>query len=95
MDESERQTVIAELKAIVGERQRVMWQNYLLVRDAYRTEYDFPELDPVRHEIAPCLVFGLPQAAITLTNHLLESLLKYSLIYDHAIKYQPKTQPLL
>ena len=94
MDESERQTVIAELKAIVGERQRVMWQNYLLVRDAYRTEYDFPELDPVRHEIALCLVFGLPQAAITLTNHLLESLLKYSLIYDHAIKYQPKTQPL-
>ncbi len=93
MDEKERQTVIAELKAIGRERQREMWQNYLLVREAYSTEYDFPELDPVRHEVALCLVFGLPQAAITLTNHLLESLLKYALIYDHALKHQPNTQP--
>jgi hypothetical protein len=87
MDEKERQTVIAELKAILEERQRLMLQNYLLVRESYRTEYNFPELDPVRNEVALCLVFGLPQAAITLTNHLLESLLKFALIYDHAIKY--------
>ena len=93
MDEKERQTVIAELTAIVEERQRVMWRNYLLVREAYRTEYDFPELDPVRHEVALCLISGLPQAAITLTNHLLESLLKFALIYDYAIKHQPNTQP--
>ena len=93
MDENERQTIVGELKGVIERRQRVMWENYLLVRDAYRTEYDFPELDPVRHEIALCLIFGLHQAAITLTNHLLESLLKYSLIYDHAIKHQPKTHP--
>jgi hypothetical protein len=93
MDQKERQTVIAELKAILEERQRLMLQNYLLVRESYRTEYNFPELDPVRHEVALCLVFGLPQAAITLTNHLLESLLKFALIYDHAIKHQPNTQP--
>ncbi len=93
MDEKERQTVTAELKAICQERQREMWQNYLLIREAYSIEYDFPELDPVRHEVALCLVFGLPQAAITLTNHLLESLLKYALIYDHALKHQPNIQP--
>ena len=94
MNEKERQTVIAELKAILEERQRLMLQNYLLVREFYRTEYNFPELDPVRNEVALCLVFGLPQAAITLTNHLLESLLKFALIYDHAIKHQqPNTQP--
>lgn len=93
MDEKERQTIITELKAIGRERQREMWQNYLLVREAYLTEYDFPELDPVRHEVALCLLFGLPQAAITLTNHLLESLLKYALIYHHALKHQPNKQP--
>ena len=93
MDEKEKQTIIAELKAVIEDRQGVMWRNYLLVRDAYRTEYNFPELDPVRHEIALCLVFDLPQAAITLTNHLLESLLKFALIYDHAIKHQPQTEP--
>jgi hypothetical protein len=94
MDEKkERQTVILELKAILEERQRLMLQNYLLVRESYRTEYNFPELDPVRHEVALCLIFGLPQAAITLTNHLLESLLKFALIYDHTIKNQPNTEP--
>ena len=93
MDEKERQAIIAELKAIGRQHQREMWQNYLPVREAYITEYDFPELDPVRHEVALCLVFGLPQAAITLTNHLLESLLKYALIYDHALKHQPNNQP--
>jgi len=93
MDEKEKQTVIAELKAIGRERQREMWQNYLPVRKAYITEYNFPELDPVRREVALCLIFGLPQAAITLTNHLLESLLKYALIYDHALKHQPNNQP--
>jgi hypothetical protein len=35
----------------------------------------------------------LPQAAITLTNHLLESLLKFALIYDHARKNQPTEPP--
>jgi hypothetical protein len=93
MDEKERQTVIGELKAIIEERQSVMWQNYLLVREPYRTEYDFPELDPLRHEVALCLIFGLPQAAITLTNHLLESLLKFALIYDYALKNLPNPPP--
>ncbi len=93
MDEKEKQTVIAELKVIGRERQREMRQNYLLVREAYITEYDFPELDPVRREVALCLVFGLPQAAITLTNHLLESLLKNALSYDYARKHQPNNQP--
>jgi hypothetical protein len=43
-------------------------------------KYLWPELDPLRHEISLCLIFGLHQAAITLTNHMLESLLKNALI---------------
>jgi len=40
-----------------------------------------PELDVIRHEVCLCLIFHLNQAAIALTNHLLESFLKYSLIF--------------
>ena len=47
---------------------------------AYENGYDFPSLDSVRAEVCLCLCYGLNQAAITLTNHLLESALKKFLI---------------
>lgn len=57
-----------------------------LVAYAFENEYGWPEMDTLRHEVCLCIAFDLNQAAITLCNHLLESLLKYSLIYFHSIK---------
>ncbi len=59
-------------------------EKYLSLRYVYTNHYDFPELDPLRHEIVLALIFGLNQAAITLTNHLLESALKNFLIAFHS-----------
>ena len=44
-----------------------------------------PELDPIRYEICKCIFVGCYQAAITLTNHLLENSLKTFLIYHDLI----------
>lgn len=40
------------------------------------------EFDEIRFEICNCLVMTYHQAAITLTNHLLEKFLRYRVIYD-------------
>jgi hypothetical protein len=40
-------------------------------------------LDPVRHEICLALTFGLYQSALTLTNHLHESVLKFALSFKY------------
>jgi len=61
-------------------------QNYSSIHHIYINEYNYPELDSVRDEICKCIIFGLNQAAITLTNHLLESALKKCLIYNYTIK---------
>lgn len=92
MDEATKKAIIDEVNAIIRERQTTIGKNYLRVRDCYLTEYGLPELDPLRYEITLCLTFGLYQAAITLTNHLLESLLKYALIYHHALQKQQERQ---
>lgn len=39
---------------------------------AFEDEYGLTELDPLRDEICKCIFCGLPQAAVTLTNMLLE-----------------------
>jgi hypothetical protein len=70
-----------EVNAIVKSRVGFVERNYLHVREAYETAYDWPAMDTLRHEISLSIIFGMCQAAITLTNHLLESLLKTSLIF--------------
>lgn len=60
--------------------------NYKTVAYAFENEYGWPEVDPVRSEICKCLICGFYQAAITLTNHLLESVLKKALIIDESAK---------
>ena len=55
-------------------------KNYDSIADVLETEYEFPALDPVRYEICLCVICGFNQAALTLTNHLLESALKKFLI---------------
>lgn len=59
-------------------------ERFKLVVFEYGNPYGWPEMDTLRHEICGCIGFGLNQAAITLTNHLLESLLKYSLAYTYS-----------
>lgn len=60
--------------------------NYDSVADAFENHYDWPEIDPVRSEICKCIICGFYQAAITLTNHLLESVLKKALIIETSFK---------
>lgn len=77
-----------ELKKLLREWQSIMVHNYPYLRESYRQEYGLPGIDPIREEVALCLIFGLYQAAIALSNHLLESLLKYALIYHHALQHK-------
>lgn len=85
MTEFDKQ-IINEMNEVLRSRKDEVANNYPLVRRLYQEAYDFPELDPVRHEVCLCLILGLPQAAITLTNHLLEAFLKYVLSYHHSIQ---------
>lgn len=78
-----------EVNDLIRSRSEFIVEFYPKVRSAYKNAYEWPELDPLRHEISICLVFGLCQAAITLTNHLLESLLKYALIIHQTKNNRP------
>ena len=89
MNDIPTEAMTTELNDIIVGCEADMLKNYPQVITAFKTCYNLPELDPVRHEISLCLIFGLYQAAITLTNHLLESMLKYGLTYHHAINNRP------
>lgn len=67
-----------------------MFEAYIEVRDIFTTPYEWPEIDVLRHEVCLCLIFGLYQAAMTMTNHMLENLLKTSLGYkDSFDNFEP------
>lgn len=59
--------------------------NYQSVANIFEHEYGWPQIDPVRSEICKCIICGLHQAAIALTNHILESALKKALIIEESI----------
>lgn len=59
--------------------------NYKTIENIFNLEYGYPELDPLRDEICKCIICGLNQAAITLTNHLLEASLKKCLAMKYSI----------
>jgi len=80
MSDEQRKKYADEVNEIINSRFEFISRHYLSIRKSFQNYYDWPELDPLRHEICICITFGLCQAAITLTNHLLESLLKYALI---------------
>jgi len=84
MNEEKSKILLEEINGILRSRIKFINKNYLSVRDAYKNYYDDTRLDPLRHEICLCIILGLYQAAITLTNHFLESLLKYALIIKHS-----------
>ena len=74
------------LENFVEELNANIRNNYDTVADVFENEYGWPEVDSVRSEICKCLICGLYQAAITLANHLLESVLKKALIIDESAK---------
>lgn len=79
-----------ELKAIIKHASNGILERYVQVRNCYLTTYSLSEIDPIRDEICRCIVFGLNQAAITLTNNLLEKGLKALLINDELRKLIPQ-----
>ena len=93
MENDVKHKIIDEMNEILRSRKNELISNYPLVRDHYQRHYNMPELDPLRHEVCLCLIFGFNQAAITLTNHLLETFLKLVLIYDHTNKNIDKSKP--
>jgi hypothetical protein len=60
--------------------------NYINIKDIFNSQYNYPKLDSVRSEICKCLICNLNQAAITLTNHLIESSLKMCLAIRYSIE---------
>lgn len=82
MDEETAQKYSDEANEIVEERIDYLESYYALLRNSYQKPYEWPNLDPIRHEAALSIMLGLFQAGITLTNHLLESLLKLAVIIE-------------
>jgi len=78
--------MVAELNAILQGRREFVFREYPNIRGAMREPYGWPEFDPLRHETCLAILFGLYQAAITLTNHFLEKLLRTALTYHDLLK---------
>ncbi len=76
------------IKQYILELNSMMPSHYDTIKDVFIAEYGYPELDPLRDEICKCIICGLYQATITLTNHLLEKSLKFCL----AIKYSKENK---
>jgi hypothetical protein len=75
---------MTRLEQFVEELNKTMFSKYQIIKDVFETEYGYPELDPIRNEICKCIICNLNQAAITLTNHLLEKSLKHFLIVKYS-----------
>ena len=86
MNEDLKRQMIEELNEIIDSREEEVCWVYPRVRDAFQTPYGWPELDILRDEVCIALTFGLHQAALTLTNHMLESFLKISISYKEAFE---------
>jgi hypothetical protein len=85
MDEDTKTQYLAEVNELIQSRQKDIFSNYPTIRELFKNQYDGDtELNPLRYEISICIIFGLYQAAITLTNHMIEKYLKIALIYKNA-----------
>ena len=68
MESDPKQKIVDQMNEILRSRKGEIISNYPLIQDLYQNYYNMPELDPLRHEVCLCLILGLNQAAITLTN---------------------------
>lgn len=93
MNEASKNRFVDEINEILRSRFRFIEENYPQIRDIYKNGYDWPELDPLRHEICLCIFFGLTQVAITLTNHFFETLFKVALISHGFLSNQQSAKP--
>lgn len=82
------------MKQFVDELNDKFGKNLTKIERQFNNEYGWPEFDPLRDEISKCLICDLCQAAITLTNHLLENFLKTMLVYNDSIQNNHKTNQL-
>ena len=57
---------------IIRLTEKQMNSNYHKIKNIFHSQYDFMELNALRDEICRCIVCGFSQAALTLTNTLLE-----------------------
>lgn len=76
----------------IKELQNNINENFPKIDFQFFNEYGWPEFDPLREEISRTLICDFCQAAITLTNHLLENFLKTMLIYKDESGIINKTQ---
>jgi hypothetical protein len=60
--------------------------NYEQIRKLFERKYEFPDFESIQTEICTCLTFGLNQASIMLTIHLLERFLLNYLIYHDGLQ---------
>lgn len=70
------------LKGVIEHSLDKAKQNYPSLADRL-VDCGWIEIQPIRWEVCKCLLFGLPQAAITLTNFYVEALLKDALVVHH------------
>lgn len=85
--------MVTESKKEFLKHQGTFERNYPEISESFENEYNWPEMDTLRHEACLCIAFGLSQSAITICNHMMESLLKYSLIYHHSINNEGAFKP--
>ncbi len=83
------------LKIFIDDLNSSLSSNYELIATTFNSEYGYPEFDPLRDEICKCIICGLNQAAITLTNHLLEASLKKCLISRYTILHKQNSNEKL
>lgn len=75
-------TLEEKVEIFIKELENNIQENIPKVQNQFLIDYGWSEFDPLREEISRCLICDFCQAAITLTNHLLENFLKTMLIYN-------------
>lgn len=75
-----------KINHILKERLIGASQTYSMIKDAFEISYEWIEMDILKHEVCVCIIFSLNQAAITMSNHMLESFLKCALGYKRSIQ---------
>lgn len=68
--------------------------NFLEVQQQTENGYVLPELETLRAETCYCIIHGQWQAAMCLTNILLEAFLKLALIYSNTDQPEEEVSPL-
>ena len=87
--------VTNQLNDFVESLNQTIPRNYEVINNIFNNQYGYPEFDPLRDEICKCIMCGLYQAAITLTNHLLETSLKKCLAMKYSIEHKEEITDLL